>query len=399
MKEEIQESTRTGTDSEWYQGWDISPSQRARYSEISRKSYQAKVKALKDNEIGQYQKVNVPTLDPMKLMPKLKSNQLKMISLFSGGGGLDLGFDRAGFKHVASYEILDFAAESIRLNRPSWKVYGSEDGDVKKVDWNQYRGKIDIVHGGPPCQPFSMAGRQKGKLDSRDMIPEFVRCVKETQPAAFVMENVFGLTSEKFRDYLDKYFYSPLSSYHTTSFVLNAASFGVPQIRKRVFFVGFLNSEVANNYVIPIGGYSFDHLKRVKTNLDLFSSKKCQGVRESLGLEDTGYDTLAPTLRCSLTGPRSTTSILSSTSAQKVWRSIGIWPNGVQDSREKASAFETKDGTHRLSIYDCAILQGFPESWKFNGPVYQVLGQIGNSVAPPMGYAVAKSVSQAFSSK
>ena len=118
------------------------------------------------------------------------------------------------------------------------------------------------------------------------------------------------------------------------------------------------------------------------------------GVREALGLSDIGIDTIAPTLRCTLTGPRSTTSILSSTSAQQVWRSVGVWPNGVQSNREKASAFETKDGTFRLSVADCAMLQGFPEEWKFNGPVYQALGQIGNSVAPPMAYHIALSVAQ-----
>ena len=95
----------------------------------------------------------------------------------------------------------------------------------------------------------------------------------------------------------------------------------------------------------------YSHLKRNSysskaslsgsTNL---KKKKCLGVREALGLEPIGYDTIAPTIRCTLTGPRSTTSILSSTSAQKVWKSIGIWPNGVQQDREKASSFETKDG-------------------------------------------------------
>ena len=120
------------------------------------------------------------------------------------------------------------------------------------------------------------------------------------------------------------------------------------------------------------------------------------GVREALGLPDIGYDTIAPTIRCTLTGPRSTTSILSSTSAQKVWNSLDIWPNGVQLDREKASAFETKDGTFRLSVPDCAILQGFPEGWKFNGPVYKALGQIGNSVAPPMAYGIAKPIAQAL---
>jgi len=161
------------------------------------------------------------------------------------------------------------------------------------------------------------------------MIPEFVRCVKEVMPKAFVAENVAGLTSKKFKVYLEETLFTPLNkAYDIQLFTLNAAGFGVPQIRKRVIFVGIRKGK-----------------------------EKCMGVREALGLEDTKYDTLAPTLRCTLTGPRSTTSILSSTSAQKVWQSIDIWPNGVQATREKASAFETKDGSFRLSVADCAVLQ------------------------------------------
>lgn len=401
---EIKEHTLTGTDASWYDGWEINSEQREKYSNLSKNSYQAKLKAITENKIGYYQEINKPVLDPNDLMPKLKSNGLHTLSLFSGGGGLDLGFDLAGFTHVASYEILEFAAKTIKLNRPDWDVFTGTDGDVTNIDWAKYKGKVDVVHGGPPCQPFSTAGKQKGSEDVRDMIPEFVRCVKEIEPRAFIAENVSGLASKKFRRYLDETLFTPLKgNYSIQMFTLNAAGFGVPQIRKRVIFVGIRNHENAKKYYQPTEKFDFSHLKRGatnnhKANLTLFdfdeNRKKCMGVREALGFPEFEYDTIAPTLRCTLTGPRSTTSILSSTSAQKVWNSIGIWPNGVQGSREKASAFETKDGTFRLSVADCSILQGFPESWKFNGPVYQALGQIGNSVAPPMAYHIAKSIAQ-----
>ena len=239
------------------------------------------------------------------------------------------------------------------------------------------------------------------------MIPEFVRCIKEILPKAFVVENVSGLSSKKFKKYLSDTLFIPLEiNYKIQMFTLNAAGFGVPQIRKRVIFVGIRNNSTKKEYKKPEEIYDFSHLRLTKeisreVTLSLFGEEqdykeKCIGVREALGLEEIGYDTIAPTLRCTLTGPRSTTSILSSTSAQKIWNSLGIWPNGVQLNREKASAFETKDGTFRLSVSDCAILQGFPENWKFNGPVYQALGQIGNSVAPPMGYHIAKSIAQVF---
>ena len=399
---EIKEHTLTGTDASWYDGWKIDSKQREKYSTLSKNSYKAKLRAVTENKIGYYQKINVPKLNPSDLMPKLKNNGLRTLSLFSGGGGLDLGFDLAGFIHVASYEILDFAAKTIKQNRPKWNVFTGTDGDVTNIDWRKYRGKVDVIHGGPPCQPFSTAGKQKGSDDVRDMIPEFVRCVKEVEPKAFVAENVSGLTSKKFKKYLNDTLFTPLKDdYNINMFTLHAAGFGVPQIRKRVIFVGIKKYKNAKKYVQPVEIFDFSHLKKgsqnnIETSPTLFdfneNKEKCMGVREALGFNECDNDTIAPTLRCTLTGPRSTTSILSSTSAQKVWKSVGIWPNGVQGNREKASAFETKDGTFRLSVADCAILQGFPENWIFNGPVYQALGQIGNSVAPPMAYHIAKSI-------
>ncbi len=401
MKED-KEHILKGTEPSKYDGWDITDEQRERYSRLSKSSYQAKLKAINENKIGYYQKINTPKLNLNELMPKLKKNGLRTLSLFSGGGGLDLGFDLAGFTHVASYEILDFAGDTIKLNRPTWKVFTGIDGDVTNIKWDKYKDKVDVIHGGPPCQPFSTAGKQKGQEDARDMIPEFVRCVQAIQPKAFIAENVSGLTSKKFRQYLEDTLFFPLRErYDIQMFTLNAAGFGVPQIRKRVIFVGV---EHGYSYRKPEDTHDYSHLSRKKSSkvntLSLFpldkDKKTCLGVREALGFDDTGYDTICPTLRCTLTGPRSTTSILSSTSAQKIWKSLDIWPNGVQLNREKASAFETKDGSFRLSVADCAVLQGFPADWKFNGPVYKALGQIGNSVAPPMAYNIAKSIANAL---
>ena len=97
------------------------------------------------------------------------------------------------------------------------------------------------------------------------------------------------------------------------------------------------------------------------------------GIREALGLPDIGFDALAPTLRSSLTGPRHTTSILSSTAALKLWDRLQIWPNGVQFTRENAHNFIAKNAHFRLSVMDCQVMQGFPETWKFYGASYMAL--------------------------
>ncbi len=333
--------------------------------------------------------IPTPRLDPYTLMPKLRSNGLSALSLFSGGGGLDIGFDRAGYKHTASYDILPMVEGLLKTARPRWKVFAGDAGDVTQIDWKPYRGKVDVVHGGPPCQPFSHGGSRRGAADVRDMIPELVRAVREARPRAFVCENVSGLATKKFEDYVQQTIFEPLKSrYRIQMITLEAADFGVPQRRKRVLFVGFADKEAADRFQAPrpthTTGQTTDGLLRT------------MGAREALGLPDIGFDGLAPTIRSGWTGPRNTTSVVNSATSANTWAQLRIWPNGVAANRVAASAFVAKNGDFRLSIEDCMVLQGFPADWPFEAPVYKALGLIGNSVSPPMGYAVARAVAVAL---
>lgn len=269
-------------------------------------------------------------------------------------------------------------------------MYCGEDGDVTTVNWNKYKG-IDIIHGGPPCQPFSIAGKQLGAGDERDMWPSFINAVLELKPSVFVAENVPGMLDPKFSRYVEEAVLRPLTpDYKILKFRASAADFGVPQVRRRVFFVGFKSAKAVDRFIVPKPTHKVDD--------DLFTKlgKYTMGVREALGLEDSGFDCFAPTLRSGFTGPRKTTSILNSKASQAVWERLGIWPNGVQKSREAAIRFPPENGHFRLSVQDCAILQGFPEKWVFEGAAYQKIGQIGNSVCPPVAYAVAKAVAKAI---
>jgi DNA (cytosine-5)-methyltransferase 1 len=334
-------------------------------------------------------------------MPQLNKSTLRALSLFSGGGGLDLGFDRAGYLHIASYELIPICKETLNLNRPDWLIYGGpEEGDVTKIEWEEYKGKIEIIHGGPPCQPFSIAGQQKGKEDERNMWGEFNRAVNAIKPKVFVAENVLGLLNPKFDAFVNKYILNELSDYSIAKFEMHAADFGVPQVRRRVFFVGFRNKKDFKKFRIPEATHSKYHFdkKYVFDQISFFEDDKARtlGVRGSLGLSDIEFDDLAPTIRSAFTGKRNTTSVLNSSAGQKSWGDIEIWPNGVQADRHKASAFPAKNKHFRLSVQDVALLQGFPESWIFAGAVYQILGQIGNSVAPPIAYQVAKNVRNAL---
>lgn len=384
-----------GTDAPWYRGWELSEERRDFFRQKAQASRAAKLAALEADHFPEVERR--PGLDPADLMRPVAAHRLPALSLFSGGGGLDLGFARAGYAHVASYDTLTASADTLLLNRPDWTVYSGADGDVTKIDWRTYRDEVAVLHGGPPCQPFSIAGRQRGDSDERNMLPEFVRAVQEVRPLAFVAENVAALAGPKFAPYLRDHFLRPLKRDYTVQmFRLSAHDFGVPQVRHRVFFVGFADAEAARTYQPPAPSHRSDHLPRGSAaSLTARALPATMGVRAALGLPE-GPDDLAPTLRSTLTGPRHTTSILSSASAQKTWAALGVWPNGVARSRLAASRFPTPNGNERLAVADCALLQGFPSWWHFPGPVYMALGQIGNSVAPPVGYQVARSVAAAL---
>ncbi len=198
---------------------------------------------------------------------------MRSIELFAGAGGLGMGLHRAGFEPALVVERDRWCCETIRENMErdaslmaGWSLV---EGDVRGVDFAPYEGKVDLVSGGPPCQPFSRGGRHRAHSDTRDMFPEAVRAVREVAPRAFVFENVKGLTRAAFRNYfeyirlqmehpeleagegedwtehlsrLERHHLSGSHEglrYHVVARVLNAASFGVPQRRERVIFVGF----------------------------------------------------------------------------------------------------------------------------------------------------------------
>jgi DNA (cytosine-5)-methyltransferase 1 len=371
--------------------YDLTEEQRDRYRATSIRSQQRKQELLRGaaGAVGASSQLGA-RLDPGDLMPESDQNGLTCLSLFAGGGGLDLGFERAGFAHLASIEILDVCGETLAANRPRWDVRsGAHAGDVRATPFTPFRG-VDIVHGGPPCQPFSIAGKQAGAEDPRNMWPDFVRCVLQTRPRAFVAENVPGMLDQKFDSFVRKHIVGPLAGqYSLFKFKLSADDFGVPQARRRVFFVGFRAARDAALWVQP---------EPTHGDVDtLFGPLLPRNTaRRSLGLPDIGFDCVAPTLRSGFTGPRKTTGVVNSKASLKIWSDLRIWPSGVQSTHAIAVAYPPENGHFRLSVPDCALLQGFPLDWYFKGAVYQALGQIGNSVCPPVAYAVARAVARAL---
>jgi len=333
----------------------------------------------KTKKMKQNYKVPTPKIEPGDFIQQLKKNGIKTISLFSGCGGLDLGFIRAGFDILCFNETHDKSANTLRLNHQKIKVHG----DVTETDFRKYD-KPDVIIGGPPCQPFSKNGKLKGGDDERDMIPAFMQIVKTLRPKIFLIENVPNILSDRFYEYVREQIFIPArdEKYTTIKCLLHANDFGCPQNRQRVFFIGFRNKKFMKNFHIPLPTHSFE-----------------MGVREALGLPAIGFDTLAPTLTSGLKKKNPTTSIMNSAYAKGVWEKLQIWAHGIQKTRLDAldKAVQGKNhGCYRLSLEDIKIIQGFPKDYVFSGPIYSVLGQIGNSVAPPLAYNLAIAIRDAI---
>ena len=395
----------------WRQGWEISEQKREWFRKNSLKSASRKKHLAEVNLTSTISK-RIYRLKPELLMPQQQKCGINSISLFSGCGGLDIGFERAGFEHNYAIDILDICGETLRNNRPEWHISsGTEEGDVQKIKWKK---EINIskspfvIHGGPPCQPFSNSGRQLGEDDSRNMIPQFFRAVRELKPDAFIMENVAALGSKKFLPYLNSILEKNISKkYIYAKFYMYAPHFGVPQQRNRLFVVGFKKVSTFKRFIKPLPTHSIAKFLEIHKGLKKYIKEvidipgysllpETMGVREALGMDKSSIDGLAPTFRSGFTGPRNSTSILNGASSQKVLQKMGLWGNGIAPSMDAAYGFPPENGTERLCTSDIALIQGFPTYWKIYGPVYKVLGQLGNSVAPPVAYQIAMSVRNAL---
>src|SRR6185312_2151795 len=218
---------------------------------------------------------------------------MRSVEVFAGAGGLAIGMSNAGFEHAAVIEWDHDACETFRENQrhhlrtvEGWPLF---EGDVREFDYRKLT-DVAVVSGGPPCQPFSLGGKHRAYKDERDMFPEAVRAVRELRPKAFIFENVKGLLRETFSDYfeyvllqlahpgftrrngetwkdhrvrLEKHHTSrkDRSEYNVVFRLLNAANFGVPQKRERVFMVGF-RSDLGLQWSFPEGRCSENALLR-----------------------------------------------------------------------------------------------------------------------------------------
>lgn len=338
---------------------------------------------------------------------------MKAISLFSGAGGLDLGFKKAGFDILWANDFDKNACETYKNNIGDHIHCG--DIDVLKTQLIKFENSIDVVFGGPPCQGFSVAGKMNPEDPRSKLIWSFAEIVEQINPRAFVMENVKALGELSKWEPLRVKLLERLrnAGYSVNFIVVNASEFDVPQARERVFFIGFKN----NSFIIP-------DLVRM---LDPYK-KKGQTVRQALSLLDKAGQgnnrsvcnakiTLAPnpimrkspyagmlfnglgrpvkidgycaTLPASMGGNK--TPIIDEA---ELYENTKSWVERYHLNimlGEKPSEFkEAPNCLRRLTVEEVSILQTFPTTYKFAGSQSSIFKQIGNAVPCNLGFAIGQ---------
>ncbi len=305
---------------------------------------------------------------------------LTTLEICAGAGGQALGLEQAGFQHIALVEIEKEYCNTLTTNRPSWNVICR---DVHDFDGSPYKGKVDLLAGGVPCPPFSIAGKQLGKDDERDLFPEAIRLAEEICPKAIMLENVRGLQDPKFdayRNFITASF--EVLGYDIKWKIVNASDYGVPQLRPRMIMVGLKKNCISGTFRFPNG--TFDAPTVANTLSDLLAENGWSGVEDW----KKHADKIAPTIVGGSKkhgGPD-----LGPTRAKKAWAELGIDGRGIADEAPEKNFI----GMPRLTCRMVARIQGFPDSWKFSGKKTAQYRQIGNAFPPPVAKTIAESIKE-----
>jgi len=352
-----------------------------------------------------------------------KQERLVSVSLFSGAMGLDLGFERAGFMPVFAADNMSAAIATIRANRPEIPLF---EDDIRELRGEAIRAMtgltdFDVLIGGPPCQSFSTAGSRKSVDDHHTgpLVFEFIRLVEELRPSAFLMENVKGLLSASLKwralpynnngKRIDEWYGSVMRElvsrvnaigYSVACAELNAADYGIPQRRIRVFLMGF-RDKLLPTFPVPTHSETGDlfrkpwetirpyisHLSDDTSHCARFSPRKLSYLRKipsggnwrDLSLQDQ----MASMGRAfHAKGGRS-----------GYWRRLS-WeepaPTILTEPQNASTALCHPDLDRPLSVRECAVLQTFPENWKFAGRGAEQYRLIGNAVPVRLAEALGR---------
>lgn len=321
-----------------------------------------------------------------------------IISLFSGAGGLDLGFEKAGFKVVVANEFDKNICPTYKYNHPNTKLI---EGDIRKIDDTLFPDDIIGVIGGPPCQSWSEAGSMRGIEDLRgQLFYDYIRIIKAKKPLFFVAENVSGMLAKRHKESVKEFIqlFKEIG-YDVYLKLLNASDFQVPQDRERVFFIGFRKD-------LNIKDFEFPNAIEEKVLLkDVIWDLKSNAI-PGLDKNKTNGDNCNFLNHEYFTGSFST--IFMSRNRVRSWEEPAFTiqasgrqcqlhpqaPKMIKIEKDKQIFVPGKEHLYRrLSIRECARIQGFPDDFKF---IYENLNDgykmIGNAVPVNLAYHIANQI-------
>ncbi|MDR1634705.1 MAG: DNA cytosine methyltransferase [Bifidobacteriaceae bacterium] len=370
---------------------------------------------------------------------------MRSVELFAGGGGLALGTHLAGFTTEVVAEWNRWCCDTLRVNQaaghPLVQGVDVREGDVREIDWSTYEDAVDLVSGGPPCQPFSGGGKGMAAGDPRDMFPAAAEVVRQVRPRAFIIENVRGLTRPRFADYFayvrlrlahpevapfDRETWAEhfqrLQAEHTSirddlqyrvvTTLVNAADYGVPQQRWRVFMVGF-RSDLDAEWSFPEPTHSEEALRHTKQVTGAYWDRyRMKGNRLALKAELVDFPMSTKpwrTVRDAISDlPEPTESgsrLFLNHVLQKGARSYPGHTGSPIDEPAKAlkagvhgvpggeNMLAWPDGSVRyFTVREAARLQTFPDRYCLHGPWSEAMRQLGNAVPVMLAQIVASSV-------
>ena len=310
----------------------------------------------------------------------MAQNELSSLELCAGAGGQALGLEQAGFIHSALVEINSHCCSTLRHNRPEWQVYEKDLRLFVEQDARAFEG-IDLLTGGLPCPPFSIASKQLGPRDERNLFPLALDIVAITRPRAVMLENVRGFLGATFEDYRE-HLKTRLEKmgYRVDLRLLNASDYGVPQLRPRVVIVA-LREEDFNNFSWPTG-IGEPPPTVGETLRELMAERQWKGA-EAWSKQ---ADDIAPTI---VGGSfKHGGADLGPTRAKRAWASLGVDGLGIADEPPSRDF----SGMPRLTVRMVSRLQDFPQDWTFSGGKTAAYRQVGNAFPPPVARAVAEKI-------
>lgn len=302
---------------------------------------------------------------------------LTCVEICAGAGGQAIGLDLAGFEHIALVEYEPEYCDVLKSNKPDWNVICA---DVHDFDGTPYK-NVDLFAGGVPCPPFSVASKQLGKDDERDLFPEAIRLIKEMMPKAVMLENVRGFLDPKFSEYREQILTAIKDlGYDVQIKLLNASDYGVPQLRPRVIIVGIRN-DITNSFAYPQA--QNDDAPTVGETLEnLMGANGWKQLDEWVAKANK----IAPTIVGGSKkhgGPD-----LGPVRSRKAWAELGVNGNGIANEAPEADFV----GMPKLTKEMIALLQGFPPEWDFGKRKTAACRMIGNAFPPPVAKAVGEEI-------